>query len=315
MVSRARLFSLGLIETSSIANAAVTAEKLSNISTSSIYEGANLYFTNARVVSALVQGQNITIESNGRISAAAQEFSGNTNLVAEGSNNLYFTNARVYANIIGLLNGKANVSDLTTSNVLEGSNLYFTNTRAVQAFISGTGIIIESNGRISSTASFSGNTDVIPEGVSNLYYTNTRARSAFLAGDGITIESNGRISSFATFSGTTDNVPEGISNQYFTNARAVAAISSGPGVNVAANGMLSLNTYAISMVSELFTSNGSNITHVISKSVKGNSSIILLVNGLSQIPGTDYSVSNNIITLSSAAPSGASIDIRYFSLD
>ena len=40
----------------------------------------------------------------------------------------------------------------TTSNIAEGVNLYFTNTRAVSAFIAGDNIEIESNGRISANA-------------------------------------------------------------------------------------------------------------------------------------------------------------------
>lgn len=39
----------------------------------------------------------------------------------------------------------------TTSNIAEGSNLYFTNTRAVSAFTEGSGINIDSNGLISAT--------------------------------------------------------------------------------------------------------------------------------------------------------------------
>ena len=39
----------------------------------------------------------------------------------------------------------------TTSNVTEGTNLYFTNARAVSAFTEGTGINIDSNGTISAT--------------------------------------------------------------------------------------------------------------------------------------------------------------------
>jgi hypothetical protein len=42
------------------------------------------------------------------------------------------------------------VGSATTSNVEEGINLYFTNTRAISAFTAGTGIIIDSNGLISS---------------------------------------------------------------------------------------------------------------------------------------------------------------------
>ena len=46
----------------------------------------------------------------------------NTSVVPELTN-LYYTNARVYSNVIGLLDAKANVVDLTTSNVVEGLSL------------------------------------------------------------------------------------------------------------------------------------------------------------------------------------------------
>ena len=76
---------------------------------------------------------------------------------------------------------------LTTANIAELTNLYFTNTRARQA-ISATGSINYSNttGVISFTQ---GNTDTIVEGVSNLYFSNARARAAFTAGAGIDITS------------------------------------------------------------------------------------------------------------------------------
>lgn len=47
------------------------------------------------------------------------------------------------------------VGSSTTSNVTEGVNLYFTNTRAVSAFTAGTGIAIESNGLIAATTTTS----------------------------------------------------------------------------------------------------------------------------------------------------------------
>ena len=43
----------------------------------------------------------------------------------------------------------------TTSNIAEGINLYFTNTRAISAFTEGSGINIDSNGRITATATVS----------------------------------------------------------------------------------------------------------------------------------------------------------------
>lgn len=82
--------------------------------------------------------------------------------------NLYFTNARAdlrvapafdQANVATVnassafdeANLKASTADLTTANVVEVTNLYFTNTRAVSAFTAGSGINLESNGQILST--------------------------------------------------------------------------------------------------------------------------------------------------------------------
>ena len=69
--------------------------------------------------------------------------------------NLYYTNARVWANVSPTLALKANVADLTTSNVSEGSHLYFTNARSIAAFTEGDGINIDANGLITSTVTSS----------------------------------------------------------------------------------------------------------------------------------------------------------------
>ena len=142
---------------------------------------SNLYFTNTRVVSALIPGSGIIIEANGRISAN----------VSIGS----VTAAQV-----------SSLSNFTTANLIESSaNLYFTNARVVSALIPGSAISIEANGRISANVSgivVQAATQVnnlnnlttanLVEGV-NLYYTNSRVRSAISAGKGITIDNNGVI--------------------------------------------------------------------------------------------------------------------------
>ena len=94
--------------------------------------------------------------------------------VAEASGNLYFTNTRAVQAVNPLL---------TTANVLETTNLYFTNTRAVSALVAGTSIIIEANGRISSAGGgITPNSNV--EG--NLRITGTLTANAFAsAGFGV----------------------------------------------------------------------------------------------------------------------------------
>jgi hypothetical protein len=85
---------------------------------------SNLYFTNTRVVSALIPGTGISIEANGRISANVSAVQ-----VATQVNNL---------------------DNLTTTNLAEGTNLYFTTARARSAYVAGQGIALSANGVISS---------------------------------------------------------------------------------------------------------------------------------------------------------------------
>jgi len=153
------------------------------ITTSDVVESTSLYFTNTRVVSALIPGSGIIIEANGRISAN----------VSIGS----VTAAQVLT-----------LSNFTTANLIESSaNLYFTNTRVVSALIAGDYVVIEANGRISAnvgTVTVQAATQVnnldnlttanLAEGT-NLYYTNSRVRTAFTAGRGIIITDDGIVKS------------------------------------------------------------------------------------------------------------------------
>lgn len=97
---------------------------------------------------------------------------------------------------------------ITTSDVVEATNLYFTNIRVASNVISlmqsfeGDGIEIEANGRISANvqaaqtvASINNfTTDDLNEGSANLYFTIARARDAYTEGAGIAISANGVIS-------------------------------------------------------------------------------------------------------------------------
>jgi plastocyanin len=180
-------------------------------STTDVSEGSNLYYTNTRVyanISPLLFDYQTL--SNAALKANVSDLT--TSNVAEGTN-LYYTNARVYANVIGILDNyvpsvnlivKANVSDLTTSNIIEGNNLYYTNSRvqsnviALLPTLAGDNITIEANGRISASASSSGNVyaaDIIGLNtaniiglntanvveLTNLYYTNNRVYANVLA--------------------------------------------------------------------------------------------------------------------------------------
>lgn len=93
------------------------------LTTANIAEEGNLYFTNTRVISALLAGDYITIEANGRISSLSPGTITANDLTTANIvelNNLYYSNDRVYANIFPLL---------TTSNIVEIDNLYYSNDR------------------------------------------------------------------------------------------------------------------------------------------------------------------------------------------
>ena len=87
----------------------------------------NRYFTTARARSSISASGALAYNST---TGALTFTQGNTDTVAEGTTNLYYTAGRF----------DFRLSQLNTNNLTEGTNLYFTNTRA-RAAISGTGDI------------------------------------------------------------------------------------------------------------------------------------------------------------------------------
>ena len=94
-----------------------------SLSTSNINEGSNLYFTNARAIASTLTGYTSgagAITSADTILSAIQKLNGNTSAIVSGVSSVYGRTGAVVAN----------TGDYTTSQVTEGSNLYFTDTRA-----------------------------------------------------------------------------------------------------------------------------------------------------------------------------------------
>lgn len=145
-------------------------------------------------------------------------------------NNLYYTNTRVESYVSTL--GYALSSDLTTANVTEGINLYYTNARARTAIsVAGAGTYDNITGVITITG------DVTTEDLTtanvvelnNLYYTNSRVES-YVSTLGYALSSDL----------TTANIVE-LTNLYFTNARAIGAFTAGQGIIIEANGQIVAN--------------------------------------------------------------------------
>jgi len=178
--------------------------RLGTKSTSDLSEGSNLYHTTERVQD-VVAGQFVTNGSHtgisfvyddagdGAIDATVSLSSFSTSDLSEGTN-LYYTDSRF----------DTRLGTKSTSNLSEGSNLYYTDARA-RASISEDSTQLSYNSTTGVLSYTQGNTDTVSEGSTNLYYTDAR---------------------FDTRLGTksTSDLSEG-SNLYFTDARARAAIS------------------------------------------------------------------------------------------
>ena len=146
----------------------------------------------------------------------------NTDALQEGNVNLYYANARAVQTITPLL---------TTGNVVETTNLYFTNARVLanveqmsmnvfaDVDMSGIGVngILIWNG-----------TKFVP-GASNAEFANLSNVSLF---------SNIANSVLSLSNFTTANLLEASSNLYFTNARAIGAFTAGRGIIIQENGVI-----------------------------------------------------------------------------
>jgi hypothetical protein len=241
---------------------------ITDITTANVTEITNLYYTNNRVfsnVSALLStytgnvnagnviANTIIGRSGGSITGAnlistniisssiwtglyASNVVGLTTANVTELTNLYYTNARVYSNVIGLINSKANVSDITTANVNEfGSNLYYTNARVYSNVI----------GLLNAKANVSDLTTSNVTELTNLYYTNARVYSNVIG----LLNAKANVSDL-----TTANVAEVGNNTFYTNARVDARVQNltvnvNTSANIIANTFIMRGTGNASLVS------------------------------------------------------------------
>ena len=314
-------------------------------STDDVTEGSNLYFTNVRAVGSLTAGDGIVIEANGLVVATANTTSINANtasLIDLSVSNVLTAN-RIEANSINAIDGifvdnlyvQGNLdANISTALVWESGNLYFTNDRAIASFTAGDNITIESNGLIVGQPGYTDgeafanlllwfaniDTDDIPEGTANLYFTNDRAIAAVQ--DNLSTSNvyeganlyftNDRAIAAVQDNLTTSNVGEG-SNLYFTNVRAVGSLTAGDGIVIESNGLVTSYATGVAVIlsSETFEGDGSNTNFTMGASVSTPESIFVLVNGVTQIPGVDYSVSNVTLQFTMAPVDSSNIEVRF----
>jgi hypothetical protein len=163
-----------------------TIASLSNHDTDDLAEGSNLYFTNERVDDRVnnlfTAGTGITKvydDAANSYTLSVTQGDINTDNVTEGSSNLFTTAARTRTHFTYGTGIKLTTADLAidftefdTGNITEGSNLYYTNTRADARVNLQTGANLDLSSKSTSDLS---------EGT-NLYYTNARADARVVAG-------------------------------------------------------------------------------------------------------------------------------------
>lgn len=137
--------------------------------------------------------------------ATQKKFVVKNGLVASG---LTYPTADGTANQVLTTNASGTISFATpsTTNVAEGSNLYFTDARA-RAAISENSTQLSYNNTSGVLTFTQGNTDTVTEGSTNLYYTDARFDTRF-------------------GNKTTDNLSEGSSNLYHTTARVNSLVDT-----------------------------------------------------------------------------------------
>jgi hypothetical protein len=216
------------------------------ITTFDVDEKTNLYYTNTRARAAIIGGTGINYDQlTGIISTidndAIASITGTTNqinvnnidgdIILSTPQNIATTSSPIFAgltlgSLTGILKASAGVisGSATTSNLTEGTNLYYTNERARLAISAGTGLTYDNlTGIITNSITTTSN---LTEGT-NLYYTDERARLAISAGTGLTYDN---LTGIITGLSSTSDLNEG-TNLYYTDERARLAISAGTGIN------------------------------------------------------------------------------------
>lgn len=310
------VFSLANIPNSSLTNTTVTINGKSvalgssnTLTTSDIGEGTNLYYTDARANSAIATytaanpltiGGNLQV--NGNINATGNiNYQNVTDLYVTDQKITLNSNAAVNSNVEIISNRPAATNTMlkwneqatrweftndgttyfpiatSTTDLAEGSNLWFTTARANSAIdnrlVGGTGISYTAGTIAVDFTEF--NTDNIVEGTSNLWF------------------SNARVNSFIQNNITTSDIDEG-TNLYFTAARARGNISAGENITYnSTTGVIGLSN-ALANVNSVSTESGQNLTLNTNTSVVVRESIKGVTTNVGNISGDGYGIINGV---------------------
>ena len=100
----------------------------SQINTDNVTEGStNLFTTAARTRTHFTYGTGIELSAGGALSVTQGDI--NTDNIVEGSSKLFFTNTRADARVAAATGANLDLSNKSTTNLSEGTNLYYTEAR------------------------------------------------------------------------------------------------------------------------------------------------------------------------------------------
>ena len=315
--------SAGLI--SSSGNITMTAAGAVNInSTNVIATGnviANTFISTGAGSGLLSSTGNVSISATGIITLTgnsivvngpltANSYSGIfTANVTESASNLYFTNARVYANVVSLLAAKANVSDLSTSNIAEGNNLYYTNARvasnviALMPSLQGNNIIIAANGQISANLTgvsvnvnnITGNLNVTGNVIANGFVSTSASAGIISSTGNITMTAAGAVNINSTNVIASGNI---IANTFISAGAGSGTLSSTGNVSITGVGNITLNSSNVIASGNVFASkffgDGSALTGVAATAFSGNTNGI--TEGTNNLFYTNARVYSNVVS-------------------
>ena len=215
----------------------------SDIDTDNVTEGStNIFFTDARARGAFSVSGDLGYNASTGVFSFTERTDAEVNALADAriaaattadlteGTNLYYTDERVDDRVAALISGGTGISatyndagnlltlsadfgEFDTSNITEGSNLYYTNARADARIALQVGANLDLSSK---------DTDALTEGSTNLYYTDTRADARVAAATGANLDLTNQ---------DTGDLAEG-TNLYYTNARADARIALQVGTNL-----------------------------------------------------------------------------------
>jgi hypothetical protein len=207
-----------------------TIASLSNHSTTNLAEGTNLYYTDARAVSANTSA--IATAKSEAISAAATDATSKANSAQSAAATDATSKVAAEATARDAAIAAAVALKDNTDEITEGStNLYFTTARARASVSAGTGITVTS-GVIATTITqytdalaVSANTSAIATAKSEAISAAATDATAKVAAEATARDT--AIAAAVALKDNTDEITEGSANLYFTNARVATRVSSG----------------------------------------------------------------------------------------